>query len=536
MNGASLSRVVGLITAAALMVAFLTGAILPRRAAVEGEFLCEFQDQLTWCVGFEKDSSTNHCDAETGYQAENHTPDNINGSVNCDNPTDGNTSDVGQIEGDEDLFFHGSGGLTWNEQFTGNDVYYTRFCFYGESDAGWANNPIFNPRSSADPSGKWRGSGLTPLVRWNPYNEDMVVSCPTDGDVVPTSAVEVTDDTWHQITVLWDGTVSAAPVCSLWVDIDSSETPSATIAGSGMDPGPPDIDGVTFEWGGVDSGMHFDFLQVTDTETNLVDVWDNNCQGPVVVCQMDFEGTSDCQHTGDAYDCALSGSGYDAKCDSGTSNCDIGAAGTYSYWTGGCVDLYDTGGPPQTSGDPDTFCDYDGSTTSSGTDDNFLDFYDDAECADAAEVAFTFKFNWADDKDYGGASGNEIIIIRDSTDAEHSRFWLDGSNDPARFHFGCGDAAPSYYEITEDVTYNITVLMDTSGATDDCTVYLNTAASDRWDGSDTEKTWGPTSATSTGNTIGGMSFYNETGDQSFIIDDYGMCDVSGGALGNWPCR
>jgi hypothetical protein len=255
---------------------------------------------------------------------------------------------------------------------------------------------------------------------------------------------------------------------------------------------------------------------------------------PTVLCEMDFEGTSDCQHTGNAYDCALSGGGYTAKCDSGTSNCDIGAAGDDSYWTS-CTDLYDDpADAEQTSGDPDGDCDYDGVTLVSA--DNWLDFYHDDECADAAETAHTFKFNWADDKDYGGAESVEIMIVRDSTDAEHSRFWLVENQTPARLYFSCGDSADDYAEITEDTTYNITILMDTSGITDDCTVYLNTDVSDDWDDSGSPvKTWSY-SATSSGNTIGGMSFYNETGDQSFIIDDYGMCDVSAAALGNQPCE
>ena len=282
MKIARLSRTIGLLIAAALMVALLTGAIWPRRAAAPGGIgLCSTQSQLTWCLGFEKDSTADTCDAETGYQADNETPTTDSGTNNCENPTEGTTSDVGQIEGDEDLYF--VAGATnhvaiWDTQFTAADDYYFRFCFYGEYGAADFLATFMQPRSYAD-GGAWQGSGSGPgRVQWSPAQDWLRVQCPTEGGVVSSGILDVTADTWHQITVRFDASTPGAPVCSLWVDSDSSGAADASASGAGMVTDPFDIDGIHLIWNKDNTGMHFEMLQVDDTETDLVDIFGNDCR------------------------------------------------------------------------------------------------------------------------------------------------------------------------------------------------------------------------------------------------------------------
>jgi hypothetical protein len=154
-----------------------------------------------------------------------------------------------------------------------------RFCFYGEagSDAGMQ---LFYPKS--DEVGTfWQGSGSAQAAMWwDPVNELFRLSCPTEGGIetTPMSVGTVADDTWHQVTLRFDSSVNGTATCQLWVDKDSDETPDIDISNSGMDPSPGNLDGMNFYWARDNTGMHFDFIQVDDTETDLVDVYGGDCR------------------------------------------------------------------------------------------------------------------------------------------------------------------------------------------------------------------------------------------------------------------
>jgi hypothetical protein len=106
----------------------------------------------------------------------------------------------------------------------------------------------------------------------------MRLRCPTEGTRVATSEVNVAEDQWHQITAMWDNSTPGAPTCSLWVDKDSSGAPDATVSGSGMVTDPGNVDGVMVEQDSDNTAIHIDMLQVDDTETDLVDVFGNDCR------------------------------------------------------------------------------------------------------------------------------------------------------------------------------------------------------------------------------------------------------------------
>jgi len=198
---------------------------------------------------------------------------------NCENPTEGTTSDVGQIEGSEDVYFGPSATnktLMWENHFTDSDVQYFRFCFYPVSGTDDGEDVIMSPRSTED-SGWWQGSGTAGGVRWDDSLDEIFIVCPTEGSSNSSSSISISTGRWHQITLLWDISVSGAPVCSLWLDKDSSGAADVTASGSGMVEDPGAIDGIRFRQNKNNRSMHIDMIQVDSTETDLVDVFGNDC-------------------------------------------------------------------------------------------------------------------------------------------------------------------------------------------------------------------------------------------------------------------
>jgi hypothetical protein len=83
---------------------------------------------------------------------------------------------------------------------------------------------------------------------------------------------------WHQVTVRLDASVAGTATCEVWIDQDSDETPDLRVSNSGMSEVPADIDGVRLLWIKDNTAVHFDFLQVDDTESDLVDVYGGDCR------------------------------------------------------------------------------------------------------------------------------------------------------------------------------------------------------------------------------------------------------------------
>jgi hypothetical protein len=156
-------------------------------------------------------------------------------------------------------------------------MYYTRFCFYAEDYDGYGNGEILYPWSTAD-GAYWEGSGDKGKISWQTKTEMLTISCPTEGGRNTSAELSMPSNMWHQITAKWDASTPGAPVCSLWLDKDSSGAPDATAAGADMVTDPFDIDGIALQWRMNSNGVHFDFLQVDDTETDLVDVFGNDCR------------------------------------------------------------------------------------------------------------------------------------------------------------------------------------------------------------------------------------------------------------------
>jgi hypothetical protein len=236
--------------------------------------------RLTWCLGFEENSTADTCDAEQGWP-QGGVPDTEAGIRNCENPTEGTASDVGQIEGNEDLYFDASATnhkALWDGQFTAIDDAYVRFCFYGEAGAD-STGAFLQPRDAA---GGWDGSGNGAQVSWNPSGEKMELRCPTEGsnEQVAMGLGTVLDDTWHQVTARFDRSVAGTTTCQLWVDKDSDETPDVDISNSGMGTNPGGLAGLNLLWNSDNEGYHFDFIQVDDTESDLYDTWDDHCTNP----------------------------------------------------------------------------------------------------------------------------------------------------------------------------------------------------------------------------------------------------------------
>ena len=278
---------------------------------------------------------------------------------------------------------------------------------------------------------------------------------------------------------------------------------------------------------------------------------------PTVAYVMYYDDGS-CEDAGTTDSCAagLITGASETDCASGKSACPIGTS-PYSYLST-CEDIHDTG-TPQTTGFGDDLCDYDGSTAV--TEDSYSDCAADGSCVDLAVATIDFVYAHALDKNYAAGSTIEIVIVKKSTSGNHSWFWVIETNN--RMDFQCNDTGTGFWNITlpcEDfwsaggppqttgtrdglcdsdgstsqastvVAYNIRVEIDTTTATDECHVYVDTAASGNWGVGAIKDSGVIVSGTDSGAGVGGLSAYNEAGDQMFIVDDVGICDTSGGLL------
>jgi hypothetical protein len=267
---------------------------------------------------------------------------------------------------------------------------------------------------------------------------------------------------------------------------------------------------------------------------------------PVVLCQMDWEGTG-CADTG-GETCNDQGAGYTLPCETGDSYCPIGVAGTKSYWSS-CTDLYDdptAGGGEQTSGDPDGYCDYDGAAQL--TDDNWLDFLNDTDCPDKPNVSAEWTFTWAEDKDWNGTASHEIMGLKQADAGQMAWLYIRENQSPTedpscspncgRMTFVCGPAegdGTAYWNIELGIPYNVRVEIDSVAGDLSCKVWVDTQASGDWGQGGV---FSETDLLAVGEAVevGGVFFYNASGDQSFIVDDAALCDISSsGSLGNQPC-
>jgi hypothetical protein len=243
--------------------------------------LCSTQSQLAWCFGSEYDSTADTCSAEQGYPA-GGTPNSPTGLQNCENPTEGTTSDVGQIEGNEDLYF--PAGVTnhqarWDSQFTSGTTMYVRACVQIEAAIDTFAVGLLHTRTGV---AYWKGSGASAGgVEFAPDGGTggipaIRVSCPKTTANDRSGWLNFPAGRWHQITAFFDGSTATAPAMSLWLDKDSEGTPDLTCVGSVVT-GVGAIDGFEARWNHDTGLLHFDFIQVDPTASDLVSVYGGDC-------------------------------------------------------------------------------------------------------------------------------------------------------------------------------------------------------------------------------------------------------------------